>query len=435
MAGKKTQRGMALIVVLWLVAVIGAITMFFYRQSTLSLKVNRNSNESVQARYLAEAGVHRVIAELVMDSEQTTSDSLQETWSNNPNAFGGVLLGDGMYRVTHLSQNEEEEGNIEYGAVDECSKININTASRDVLLRLPLATEDIVDPIIDWRDSDSDPGTYGAESEYYQSLPDPYDVKNDVYDSVEELLLVKDMTLDLLYGEDTNFNGVLDPNENDGDKSYPIDNSDGQLDRGWYPYLTAYSYEKNVSSMGEKRININTASKEILQENFRKDLSQDEIDSIVSVRGQGQFQSVGELLNKSAGNNRVSINRDKLKLVIDRMTVSDDEKFQGRVNINTASKEVLFYLLGEENQGAIEKIIEFRQSSEKSFEDLGQLLDVEGITDTIFQQICQFACTKSSVFSARSAGYNERTRAYKEIYAVVDRGVDPPEIRYWKMMR
>ena len=31
-------------------------------------------------------------------------------------------------------------------------------------------------------------------------------------------------------GEDWNLNGRLDPNEDDGDISYPPDNSDGKLD-------------------------------------------------------------------------------------------------------------------------------------------------------------------------------------------------------------
>ncbi|MGC9329176.1 MAG: helix-hairpin-helix domain-containing protein, partial [Candidatus Hinthialibacter sp.] len=242
-------------------------------------------------------------------------------------------------------------------------------------------------------------------------------------------------TLDILYGEDININGLLDLNENDGDQSYPIDNGDGKLDRGWHPYLTAYSYEKNVSGSGEERININSANQETLQNTFGEDLSQTEINSIISVREEEEFTSVGELLDKSAGGQRVSISRDKLKNIIDRITTSDEEALQGKVNLNTASKEVLMILLGEENQELIERIIEYRESGEGPFDDLGEVLDIDGITDAQFQSICEFACTKSSVFSVRSAGYLERSKAYKEIYAVVDRGVDPPEIRYWKVLR
>ena len=89
----------------------------------------------------------------------------------------------------------------------------------------------------------------GAESEYYQTLLEPYVAKNSLFDTLDELLIVKDVTLSVLYGEDTNLNGTLDPNEDDGETQLPLDNKDGILDVGWYPYITVYSYEKNVNSM------------------------------------------------------------------------------------------------------------------------------------------------------------------------------------------
>jgi hypothetical protein len=50
---------------------------------------------------------------------------------------------------------------------------------------------------------------------------------------------------------------LLDPNENDGDASYPPDNADGILQMGWSAYLTVFGREKNVQSDGTPRININ----------------------------------------------------------------------------------------------------------------------------------------------------------------------------------
>ena len=35
------------------------------------------------------------------------------------------------------------------------------------------------------------------------------------------MLLIKGVTADLLLGEDTNANGLLDPEENDGDENLP----------------------------------------------------------------------------------------------------------------------------------------------------------------------------------------------------------------------
>jgi len=47
----------------------------------------------------------------------------------------------------------------------------------------------------------------------------------------------------ILYHEDANNNGTLDPNENDGDRLPPTDNGDGILDCGFLEYLTVYTQE------------------------------------------------------------------------------------------------------------------------------------------------------------------------------------------------
>ncbi|MCM8812146.1 MAG: general secretion pathway protein GspK [Candidatus Omnitrophica bacterium] len=85
---------------------------------------------------------------------------------------------------------------------DEDGKINLNTAPEDVLKRLfhRAGVEDpamITDSIIDWRDEDDDARPYGAEDFYYQTLPEPYECKDEAFESVEELLLVRGMSFDL----------------------------------------------------------------------------------------------------------------------------------------------------------------------------------------------------------------------------------------------
>ena len=82
----------------------------------------------------------------------------------------------------------------------------------------------------------------------------PYRVKNGPFDSVEELLLVKGVTGEILYGEDFDRNGLLTDNEDDGDETFPPDNEDGLLNRGLYPYLTVHSYESNVANDNRQRI-------------------------------------------------------------------------------------------------------------------------------------------------------------------------------------
>jgi type II secretory pathway component PulK len=435
---KRTKAGFALVIILWIVTILGTITMLFSRKANLSLKVSKNVNESIVAELIAEAGIYHLMAVLVQDDEETLSDNLNEIWYNSQQNFYNIPMGKGVYRLQHPDLSQD--GMIAYGATDECSKLNINLASREMLMALPESNEEIADCILDWRDEDSDPREFGAEDEYYLMLDEPFVTKNAMFDTLDELLLVKNITIDLIYGEDINTNGILDPNENDGDQSYPIDNSDGVLNKGWYPFITCYSYEKNVDQLGNARININSANKESMKESLGETLTDTDIDSIISARNSNQFQSIGDLLNNAGGNtnrNNASssvISKDKLKEIADKITVSDEEKLQGRININTAPREVLQALFGEEQQDIVQAIIE-KRTSEEPFDSIGGLLDIESLSNTLFQTVSNLVCTKSSVFSVRAIGQIEETKAYKEIYAILDRGETPPQIRYWKVLR
>ncbi|MDX9755535.1 MAG: type II secretion system protein GspK, partial [bacterium] len=340
-----------------------------------------------------------------------------------------VPLGNGVYRLVH--PDHSEAGLLKYGAVDECSKLNINTATQDMLLRLPQAetTPEIIDCILDWRDEDQDPREFGAEDEYYMTLDEPYLTKNTLFDTLDELMIVKDMSVSLLYGEDINTNGIMENNENDAELTYPFDNADGSLDKGWYPFLTCFSYEKNTDGQGESRVNINSANKQAMQETFGDALEERDIDNIIQQRDNTQFQSIGNLLDVNG------INKEKFIEIADQVTISDEERLMGRININTAPTEVLRCLFGTENEDLVQAIIEFRASSDGPFENVGQLLDVKGMDNTQFKNVANLICTKSSVFSIRAIGYIEQSKTYKEIFAIVDRGETPPQIRYWKVIR
>ena len=58
----------------------------------------------------------------------------------------------------------------------------------------------IADSIEDWRDRDDLHRLNGAESNYYQGLPEPYLAKNGLFDVPEELLLVQGITPETYYG-------------------------------------------------------------------------------------------------------------------------------------------------------------------------------------------------------------------------------------------
>ena len=64
----------------------------------------------------------------------------------------------------------------------------------------------VADAILDWIDPDDAPRPFGAEADYYQGLAVPYAPRNGVPQCLEELLLVRGVTRDLLFGADANFN-------------------------------------------------------------------------------------------------------------------------------------------------------------------------------------------------------------------------------------
>ena len=100
-----------------------------------------------------------------------------------------------------------DPGRLSYRLTDESARLNLNRATRDVLDRLlqevgveKTDRDVIIDSIQDWRDPNEEHRLNGAESDYYLALPVPYRSKNADFDSVDELLQVRGVTRDLLYG-------------------------------------------------------------------------------------------------------------------------------------------------------------------------------------------------------------------------------------------
>ena len=77
-----------------------------------------------------------------------------------------------------------------------------NTYAHVMLMGLPGMTDDVADAILDWIDADDNPRPNGAESQYYLGLPLPYVPRNGPPVTIDELLLVRGVTPELLYGLD-----------------------------------------------------------------------------------------------------------------------------------------------------------------------------------------------------------------------------------------
>lgn len=245
---------------------------------------------------------------LVADEKKQQSRSMSSTSGSTTGTSGGTTGITGSTGGSTTSSGSSSTGstsgsNSSTGSSSTSSTVSTSgmasasdPASR--LLMIPGMTYELADAILDFIDPDDTPRTSGCESEYYTALSPAYPAKNSPLESLDELLLVRGVTSDLLYGEDYNRNGLLDPNENDGDASWPPDNADGALQLGWSAYLTVFSREKNKRWDGTDRININDNNLADLYDKLEEEFDATVAQFVIAYRITSQAQTIA---NQVAG--------------------------------------------------------------------------------------------------------------------------------------
>ena len=260
---RSERRGIVLLAVL---VVVVLLSLAAYQYSDLMVseyKAVVNAHRAAQARAFADSGIHYAAA-LIANPDNVAT--LGGNIFDNPDAFRDVAVGDdgkkgaGKFTLIAPADLEIGAGDVwRHGFTDEAGKINVNAfMKRDpsgqqllaALMKLPNMTEDIAAAIVDWLDTDSETTPNGAEEDYYSSLELPYRCKNGPIDTIGELLLVKGVGRDILYGSDLNANGIQDPDEGDEANGFS---------RGLSAYLTLYSREQNADAEGQALTFVNEA--------------------------------------------------------------------------------------------------------------------------------------------------------------------------------
>jgi general secretion pathway protein K len=410
MNSKADKKGLVLVAVLWLMVMLMAIVATVGRNSRLDMKVSLSTMEEVRCKWAGRAGIEKAIGILYEDPRE--SDSLVDLWSYNEEDFNDVML---------------ERCKFTVRVVDEASKLNINTVTKEQLMVLPNMLEEIADAIIDWRDTDDIPSPTGAEAGYYENLQYRYMTRNGPFRTLRELLLVKGVTEELFFGEDTNFNGRLDYNERDGDASPPHDDEDSEIDPGWIAYLTCYSYDNNTDATGSSRVNINQANENQLVNSLG--ISENDANSIVRDRPSNNgYQSIADLIDK--------IGTQTFSQIADKITISSGQRIPGMVNVNTASEYVLAALLGGDDSAftTAQSIIAYRESLMYGMESIGELLQSGTVSTDSFRRIANYITTRSNVFTIRCVATADRSGAdglSLQTEVVADRSSSPYGILYW----
>lgn len=491
------RRGTILIIVLVVIVLLSLSAYTFTSLMLTEREAAMLATRQIQSKYLVDSGTD--YARLILSYDDATIKEKGGLWDNPAFQNIPVALDSGdprqIGRFTIVAPSLDDEGRpqgFRFGLVDESGKLNLNVlpivdnyppggVARDLLLALPNMTREIADAILDWLDEDDEPRDFGVESGYYNSLPTPYDCKNGPLDSLDELLLVRGVTPQLLFGNDVNRNGILDRAENANESQL-----DADMQLGWINYLTLYSKESNTSGEGLVRVNINNPDLEQLYNDLRSNfndhwslfvlmgrvnglMTAEQLDADVqpvtsvpfvdidfsTLEASSTYSQILDLvgtyttLPDPEGGEPIVL-QSPLRLdfnfglsllnAMENMTTYEGDAIPGRINIMQAPRRILDGIPGLEPE-VVDQIIVRRQGDYELlvpegadiFRKFETWLLIEGLVDlNTMRAIMPFVCTGGDVYKAEVVGYFDDLVGTSRAEVILDTTQPVPRILFWR---
>jgi len=439
--GRDRRRGSVLIIVLWICLGLVTLTLYFAHEVNSELQAAANRVGEIEARQ-AVAGAIRYAAYVlnnyaidgVVPDSGIPPDPVQDYYS------AGLQVGDvpGDPQFWFIGRDPNDVGTPPltqpvFSLVDEASKLNLNTATTGMLTNLCTTilpttddTADLVSAIVSWRTRQGQAGS-GAANSLYSTL-DPARVnKGAIFETTDELRLVYGATLDILLGEDTNRNGALDPNEDDGDQSPPHDNQDGQLQPGLLEYVTAFSNQPTTTITGGTRVDVTNAGsrQRLMALMTRKGISGGNARTYMQRIGATVCNSVAQFMVQSR------MSAADFALIHTSIYVAPPAAFnkvEGLVNVNTASETVLSCLPGI-SPAVAASMVAYRQANPEALTSFAWLQNVP-LGNNVIRTIGPYITDQSYQFSADIAAVGRNGRGYCREKVVFDTSKIIPRIIY-----
>jgi len=245
------EKGLALLLVLVVVALLAALVSDFAFSTLVDLRLAETFRDTVRASSLARGGI-TVGRELLRQDNNgwDAPGAVEELWStpmeNIPVGGGYVSL-----RIADL------DGRLPLNLlVDSRGNPDVVMTERFRRLceQLGLGDPDsLTDALLDWLDPDDEPRPAGAETSYYLGLSPPYPAANAPLDSLDELARVKGFTVDMV----------------------------GRL----RPFVTAH---------GERKLNVNSAPLEVLLA-WDQEMTLEAAETVVAGRARVPYKTLDQL--------------------------------------------------------------------------------------------------------------------------------------------
>ncbi len=320
------NRGYVLIIVLIVITLLISISGEFIVVSQTNIAYIRKFSSRIKTGYLARSGFE--LAKFILYADKSgisdnilpgknrdkNIDCYNDIWAIN---FPQIPIGDGTIKIKIIDENSKI--NLSVLANEFADKTPYYSITQRFFLNMGLST-DFADILIDWVDIDDSSFPYGAESgDYYQSLSPPYSAKNNEMDSIDEMLMVKDMTPEIYYGlgggnyglekdltEHNMGNVSLDfdkalENSKGGEAeiTHTDDNEEVEFSIGKEKSRSLQNYfrvngSRNNWTDDANKININTASYRVISA-LTENMTDDVVTEIINRRLMQPFKSVNDL--------------------------------------------------------------------------------------------------------------------------------------------
>lgn len=299
---QQSRRGIALVIVMIVVLVFGAMAAGLAYSMRVETKLARNASWDTELEWEgARSGID--LARFVLSQPAQGGqafDALNQMWAGGTGETNELMM--------DISLTDVEVGHCTFTVeIEDCDRrFNINMAAGApeilnqafILMGLDATeTPHLVAAIQDWIDVDDNVSVGGQDSEspFYEGLTPPYKAKNGPIDDLSEMLLIKGVTTGMYLGNNggAGRSGGMrhvrpqDRREGEEEISYPL---------GFVDLFTAIS---------GRFININTASATVLQ--LIPDVDGNMAQAIITTRSgpdgvEGNeddmpFRSIGELAN------------------------------------------------------------------------------------------------------------------------------------------
>ena len=131
------KRGSILIFTLWVLIILVVLSLILSRRASTDIKLAKYESDNIKATYLGRAGVMKMLAELIKDTN--SYDSLNEDWNRDKNDPKKLVL---------------REDTVLYGAFDEERRLNLNGAGLKESHLVALGVDEMLSrEILDYRNS------------------------------------------------------------------------------------------------------------------------------------------------------------------------------------------------------------------------------------------------------------------------------------------